>query len=484
MSVDNLAIAKATAMDIRSLHSFHFKKSVVQKLYKSYGAGFNMLDILRSLGRYSQVSNEILTAEEEAYDHRTITVGSSGVSVGGSAGATASFQLDADDLDSEDNYYPREKFNVLFGSTANGFIQALITDITVTGGGTTVTLTVTPTDTTKTISATYLYAGVEISIGASAFAAEMSQPDATSVGYFERTFHAQLMKETIGFGGMELAKQKWVEVEGIGYFNKELSRAEFALDRQLETTMIMGQMNTNSITQTSDISGSSNTVYMNKGIWTWIDELGGAINYTNSASIGIDDFDEAADYFETQGITNDIVLVLCGGDYLRRVENTCVEYFSNPGGASTQGGGLSDIFIDKISASGGEPGLDLNIGFRTIKKGGILFVFHKLPIFTNPYLFGIGDYLLNDAAIMCPVTYVKERKSGLTVPNLEARYVGLGSYSRERIVGTIGGMDGFATQHFGNPIISQIDGNFTYWLSHCMFPFYEAYKGILHKRSS
>ena len=178
------------------------------------------------------------------------------------------------------------------------------------------------------------------------------------------------------------------------------------------------------------------------------------------------------------------MLVVHGGGYIRRVENSCVDYISNPGGEVTQGGGLTTDFIDKVSTSRGEPGLSLNIGFKTIKKGGILFVFHKLPILSNPYLFGISDYMLSDAAMLLPITWVKDKKSGLTIPNLSARYVGLGGYSRKRIVGTIGGMDGFAKQMFGNPIINEIDGNNTYWLSHVMFPFMEANKGMLHKRTA
>ena len=485
MAVDNLAIAKATTYSIRSLHDFHFKKSVMNKLYKSYGDGFQMLDILRSLNYWYPIKNETLTAEEENRDTRTITIGASNVSVGGSPGATASFELHADDLDSENNYYPRVNFFVLCGSTVDGFVQARINSLTSDGASPTETITVViePVRVTDTLSSTYIAAGKVLAIMDSAFAVETTQPEPTSVGYSERTFYAQILKESIKFGGMELAKQKWVEVEGIGFFNKEFARVEFKLDRQEELALLMGQPNTNSLTQTSSMSSSSVPVYKNKGVYTWIDELGGEINYAGTTGIAIDDLDEASEYLQSQGITSDIVIVLCGAGYMRRVENGALIQVGNPAGESGGGGSLPDAFLDKIDTRGGKPGLELNIGFRTIKKGGLLFVFHTLPAFSDPMGLGADAYMLNDIGIMFPISKVKDRKSGISIPNLSARYIANGGYSRKRVVGKLGGMDGFM-QGMGFPIISEIDGNSTHWLSHVMFPFLEAYKGVLHKRNS
>lgn len=482
-AVDNQPIANVTTASIRSLHAFHFKKSVMQELYQTYGDGFNALDILRSLGRWAVVSNETMTAEEEGYSHRTITVGASNVSVGGSPGATGSFELDADDLDSGDRYYPREGFSVYFGDAANGFIDTRITNIS--AAGSTITLTVQPYDVSKTLSATYLYAGVEVAIGDSAFAVETGQPLGTSKGYWEREFFAQIFKETLGFGGMELAKQKWVEVAGIGFYSKEMARVEFNLDRQEEISLIMGQKNTNSITQTSLIDGQSNTVYKNKGVYTWIDELGGEVTYTDAGGVAMSLLDEIAAYLESQGVINSVVLILLGGSLSRRIENMGVEFMANPVGGALQGGGLPGEFINKFKADGPtKPSMDIDVGFRGIKKGGLYFVCHTLPAFTNPFTFGIDGYMLNDSAMVIPLGKVKDRKSGLTVPNLMAKYVGLGGYSRKRVLGTLGGMDGFARQQLGFPIVTAVDGFYTYFLSHVMFPFMEANKSLLWKRLS
>ena len=481
-AVDNQMVANATTYSIRSLHDFHFKKSVMEKLYQTYGDGWNALDILRSLGRYKTVSNETMTAEEEGYNHRTITIGSSNVTPAGGAGLTASFELDADDLDADDRYYPREGFSVYFGNTNLGFIDARITDIT--AAGSTVTLTVKPYDATKTLSASYVYAGAEVAIGDYAAAAETGQPPATSKGYFEREFYAQIYKETLTFGGMELAKQKWVEIAGLGFFNKEFARVEFLLDRQEEVSLIMGQKNTNSITEASAFDSGNVPVYKNKGLWTWIDELGGEVTYTDAAGLAMDDFDTMAEYLESQGVTHNVVLMLGGGSFMRRVENMGIEFISNTTGGSTSAG-LPGEFVDKFRADGpSDPSMDINVGFRGIKKAGHYFVMHTLPIFTNPFVFGIDGYMLKDSAMCIPLTKVKDRKSGLTIPNLQAYYVGLGAYSRKRVVATLAGMDGFGRQMLGYPIISELDGFNTYWLSHVMFPFMEANKSLLLKRTS
>ncbi len=479
--IDGQAIAGQRAHNVRSLWDFAFEPSVIRKLYKSYGQGFGALDLLRSLGRYEQVSNETFSAMEEVWDEQNIVIGPNNISVAGAQGATASFELADECLDTDGNYYPRENFTVTFGSTALGFIQATITSITQAVDGT-VTVVVEPWDASKTLSADYVFAGAEVAVNDSAWAAETGQPKGTVVGWFEREFYAQILKDTISFGGMELAKQMWHKKEGVGLFNAELVRGEFKLDRQEEAALLMGQPNTNSITQQSQVTQANVPVYKNKGVYTWIAEKGHTLSYNGTTDIQIPDFDEAAEYFESVGITDDIVLVLCGGSYLRRVENSGIKFMANPIDTTASGGGLPGDYLESVR-DGSKTLLNMNFGTQAVQKGGITFVFKKLPIFSNPTQFGLSGYKLNDAAIMVPVTTVKEAKSGVRIPNLHARYVGLNGYSRKRIMATLGGMDGFAKQRFGDPVVSEIDGNNTYWLSHVSFPFFEAWKGILHQRN-
>lgn len=477
MAKDNYPIANPTTNAIRSLHSFQFKKSVMDKLYKTYGQGFNTLDILRSLGRSESIANETMTAEEEGYDVRTITLGAT-TTVDSDDQFT--FSLDADDLDSSGNWYPRVGFTIQFGTPITGFTQARITSITAPSTIVAYRYNSSAPTFTALDAAGVLATGTEVGIFDSAFAAETGQPAATSLGTWERTFYAQIFKETIGFGGMELAKQKWVSPDGVNMFNKEMSRAEFALDRQMEASLIMGQANDNSVTQVSSVDGSSTPVYKNKGIWTWIDELGSEVTYTAAGGWSFDDFDEMAAYFESQGVTESVIMVLGGGNLLRRIENSGVDYVQGTSG----GLGTDNFFSSEGMIMSGSPDTYLNIGFRGVKKAGNLFLFRTLPIFTNPFQFGISDYMLNDAAIAIPLSKVKDAKSGLMIPNLMSKYVGIEGYSRERVAAPAAGMDGFLQQRMNAPMISSVDANNFYWLSHVMFPFMEANKGMIIRRSA
>jgi hypothetical protein len=484
MATDNLIISQANTIWTRSVHDYPWKESrIVDKLYKMFGDGFNTLDILRSLNRWDMVSNESMKANEEGYDHRTITIGAS-VTV--DSDNQVRFDLDADDVDTLGNYYPRVGFTITFGDTNRGFTQGRITAIA--AGGANVILTVNRYDNsgaaptfTNLNTWNLLITGTEVAICDSAFGVETGQPNATSMGVFEREFKAQIFKETIIFGGMELAKQKWItDMQGNAMFNAEMIRAEFGLDRQIECALIFGQSNEAALTQTSSVSGTAtaNTIGKIKGVYTWIDELGGELNYTLAGGMDITDWDEVAAYMESQGVPEGIILVLGGGAFISQIEQCGLDLVKGTSG------GLNVTFTDSEVQSmlAVEPNIRLNIGFQAFKKRGYLFLFRKLPILTNPYLFGIAGYMLNDSAIMFPISTVKDAKSGVTVPNLRACYVGIDGYSRKRVVGHMGGMDGYLQQRFGMPTTTSIDANYNYWLAHLMFPFMEANKGMLFKR--
>jgi hypothetical protein len=286
----------------------------------------------------------------------------------------------------------------------------------------------------------------------------------------------QLMKAAIKFGGMELAKKKWVAYEGVGFFNDEIAEVELLeLDAWCEMAMLMGQKTTNTaIVETSSVDSASNYVYTNEGIWQWIGEKGKDVTYTNSGSFAITDLNQVAQYFETKGITNANVLFTMGGDLYRRIEDSSVSYITGTAG------GLNWLFTPEA----GNGDKDLEVGFRHIKKAGLTFILHSNSILNNPYYLGNTTLLLKDAGVMFPVDYVKDGKTGLDIPNLSIKYCGNSTYNRKRVVGRIGGMDGFMQQQFGLPIISTIDANSVHWLTHVSFPFVEAWRGVRVYRSS
>ncbi|MFA6950927.1 MAG: hypothetical protein WCQ70_09595 [Lentimicrobiaceae bacterium] len=477
MAQDNLAIASATTAVIKSMHDFAFTPQLIKELYHTYGAGFTIVDFLRKCaGRSIMVSGDSIKHQEEAYTHRTIKIGTvTPISI-----EEVSFTLDADDFDSQGNIYPRVGFNVLFGDTITGFTEARLTSIVGTAPNTVLTFkrynTNAPTMSAQ-IAAGHIATGVEVTIGSSAFAPETRGTTPTTRGLFEREHFLQIFKEAIGFGGMELARQKWVEVQGVGLFNAELTRGEFLLDQQESMALWMGQQNNNSITQASAISGANNTVGKTIGVWDWIDRLGGEIGIS-STGMDVDDLDAAAAYLKSQGITSDVVLVMGGGSFLRKAENNFIDKVNGTAGS------LPESFLQAEHTLNGQPGMFLDFGFKLVKKSGILFCFVEDPILSNPKLLGNSHMKLEDAAMMFPMSMYKDPKSGLNLPNLYQAHAGLGGYSRKRIVGMFAGMDGFMQQNLNMPTISEIDGNNTHWLSNVGFPFMEANKALIIKRTS
>lgn len=486
MAVDNLPIATGNtyalrSLHLQSLHSWVHDPQIMQQIYKQYGNGFLMLDFLRSLNRVTSVADEQLITAERPYMHRTVTLGSS-VTI--SSDEQIIFDLDASDVDSSGRYYPREKFVITFGSTASavGLMQAIITDISTGGANVLITakrLNASAPSFNDLDGEGMVSTGQEVAIGDSAFGTETGQPNPTSLGVVQRTHYSQIFKEALKFGGQELAKSSyWIDLQGDGWYNMELARAEFLLDLQLEMALVMGQTNTKALVDTTD-DGDSVPINKNKGVWTWIDELGGDVNYTGVGGFAITDLDSVSTYLKSKGITETTCLLLAGDVLMKDIENEAVDYVQGSGGLPYT---FTDAYGDGMLS--GKPNMLLNIGFKAIKKGGILFLLAPMNLFDNPYLMGISDYMLNAAGMVIPITTVKDVNSGLNIPNLSARYRGLGSYSRERVVGNFAGMDGYMQQKYGYPAISEIDQNKTHWLSEMMFPFVEAYKGLLIKRTS
>ena len=63
---------------------------------------------------------------------------------------------------------------------------------------------------------------------------------------------------------------------------------------------------------------------MGRGIWDWVDSLGGEIA-TASTGVSIDDMDTIAEYLESQGITTGAVLIVGGGQFMRNAENNFLD---------------------------------------------------------------------------------------------------------------------------------------------------------------
>jgi hypothetical protein len=332
------------------------------------------------------------------------------------------------------------------------------------------------------VSAGNLATGVEIPIGASAFAVGTHGTTPTNVGSVQRTFYAQIYKEALGFDGMSLAQMKWMTFnQGTRFFNEEISRGEFMLEAQQETGLVMGQLNTAGLTQTSVMSGAAGLIGKTQGIYDWINALGGSI-HIGSAGLGVDDLDSIEAYMVNKGLQDTVVALYGGYSALSLLMNNV-----NAKLQGTSGGLVSEAYVNSVKDRlyGGNTKF-VNFNLQMIKRSHITFVLIPSPIFSNPTLLGTSRSLLQYAIMAFPLNYstVSINTEKVTIPNLMKRYVGLGSYKRERIVGMLAGMDGYMKQVQGVPITSDVDGSNVHWLSHVAYQYFEAFKSVLVTRST
>jgi len=438
MATDNSRIAEAyTLSSIASMHDFAFPDQVKNKLYQRYGKGFTLVQMFRNMGREFEMKNDYISAHELGSVHRTITT--DGASTGGAgAGDTVVITLSAADIDSQGAYYPRLGFTVYHLHTDN-LMYAL--QITAISGDSPPKLTLKPFDSTLTVGVGGIATGTELMIGGSAFAAGTGQPNPTSTGLYERDFYTTIAKESMGFDGPELAKERWMEKQ-IGGKKRIWSQAyadtEFLLDLAEDCNFLMGEENTNSITQTTvrNFVGSANTdaVRSGRGIWKWQDAIAGTLNY-GTGDFNLFDLDQVPVYMRSQGVTDGVAILAAGQGLALKLENSGLEFVKEYSGGT-------DFTRVVGRAFGGSEQRALDVGFKMFTKGGITYVLKVVDTFSNPKLFGVSTYPMNDSGFAFPVSSVKDKKSGLTIPNVSIGNFSHNSVNRKRVVGIVNGMSG------------------------------------------
>lgn len=453
MAVDNLRIAKAYTSEIASLHDFAFPPQVVNKLYQRYGKGFTLVQMFRNMGREFEMKNDYIDIHEQGAIHRTITT--TGASGGGAAaGDPVTITLDPDDLDANNAFYPRVNFTVEHIHTDNLMYALQITSIDVTTP-TAPILTLTPYDDTLVVGAGGIATGTELMIGGSAFAPGTGQPAPTSTGLFERHFYTTIAKESMGFDGPELAKQRWIEKQ-IGGESRIWSQAytdtEFLLDLAEDCNFIMGEENNNTLVGTS-ARGNVEAIRSGKGLWKWQDEVAGTLNY-GTGDFDLMDLDQVPVFLRSQGVTDAVVMLPAGQGLILKLENAGLNFIKEYSGGTDFKRIVSRAFRGSEQSA-------IDVGFRMFTKGGITFVLKVIDTFSNPKLFGMSTYPMDDSGMLFPVSSVKDKKTGLTVPNVAIGNLSHNGVNRKRVVGVINGMTGFMQY----PILSADDVADMYMLS-------------------
>ena len=440
-----------------------FEPEVAVDVVRRFGGGVTLTLLMNSMDRWMPVSRETWKRFEEGQYHRPFKLGANSTAATG-AGAAVTFRLSSADVISG-QYYPRRGY--IIGVPVGQETQMCIID-NITVSGSNVDLSVKPFDSTVTIPS--ISSGTELSILSHAKAAGTDQPDPSRMNYVDRDYNLQIIAETIQADGTTITDQTWAKRFDDGamvmnIWNPEFARAELLMDQYVDGMSFLGQINSNSITQTannmnslSSTKGIGNSITTSKGLFTWNRELGGEVEYS-SGSWNLTDLDEVEDYMRSQGVNTGTIMHLVGARLKRQVDAAAVNKI-----ASIDGG---DMFTGVVNQYfGGSKSMSMSLGFDVIKNTSYTHIFQVIDTFDNPWFMGAGGYGTTNRGLVFPISnmpVLDENRTKVMLPNINLRYKELNGYSRRREMWLNGaaGRGMYLTDYIG-----QTDALDAYWRSH------------------
>ena len=415
-----------------SLHSVMQKDQYLPDLYRTYGRAFDVLDFFWMVSKPGLVKNRTVKLWEIGNIKSNITT-STAIATG-AAGADITFKINANDYDTNGNpavrihqivYIPQS-----YQPTAINIRQNYQV-VSRSGNAGDYTFTARPFNASAQISAE-VPIGTTLSLGALQMAPGSGAVAGTTQATFERSFNTAILREHIGFEGGFLSHQNWDPIYNggkiLGYYNKALMDTEFLLDDQLNEYIFSGQTNGNSnLTQVSNFGGT-NRVLSGNGIWTSLDTSGQQLWY--SGAFQNSDYITAKNLLESQGIQDTDVIFAFGSDLQDDAEQSDLDFLKEYSGGS-------DLLMNMK---------DLGFYATTVMRGNIRFHKVKIKSFANPFTFGNDEYELSQSGFMMPTTKAKvkmENGAYARLNNVSLHFLGYGGENRTRVVGNLGGMNGF-----------------------------------------
>lgn len=440
------AIAQIYASDIISGFDLH-KPEIMNTLFRRYGdQGASYFNLVRSMGFDLPVANDTYGHFEDNHVHETFH--SRGIVAEGAAGATAQIILDTQDLDANNNYYPRKWDTVIFSNE----VQASIIDIDDTSDPTAPVLTVKPSEITDKIPA--LVAGEEIFINSGAFSEGSGQPDGALSGTWQYDNDAQIIKESIGVTGTEMVNQSWVTVTTAGqalpaYYYKGQIDLDYRLALKIDGALLWGKRTTNSIID----AGTGRPIKTTEGMIPYVRRLGNEMTSTLGA-FDVDKFDEIDTTLDREFAGN-YILSMLGIGLHHDVENALVTYFANTNIQFARQTTNDALFKSNES-------LGASVNFAYLTKSERTYLFKRMGSFSNKKLAGATGYTAKNMGLFLPINKKKDPVSGDMVDSFGTRYRSLGKYSRKMEVWQVGGAgEGLK--------VTDIDARNTYQRTHIGF---------------
>lgn len=430
-------VADAHGSKWLSLYSAELEPQVLREVYAKYGKGFDVLDMLSLVGKEISLKSQSLTSFQEGSYHRPVQLNAE-VSTGSiDSGMTFRIKTTAYDANGDTflrvgdsifipGYYVGKTYDVQLSVVTVGASGADCSAVPLENG---ISLTVAiPVN-------TYLQ------VGPTLYARGTAQPAAKSRGWYSRSYSTAISKETTEiYGGINAQQLYFVPRKGMpgktGVWSQAWADAEFALDEQINTQMLIGQPNENSLTQT-DVGAASGTVRSTKGLWMWMSEDSTDHVYANAWSEG--DFDSVKDIFRANGVVDQSAAFACGPKLYTQVENAALQYIKEFSGGTD------------LTNAAGEVGFQL----KSFQKSGVTYSIFELASFSNQNTFGANDKnYYAYAGMIIPETQVTlqdtegiynslgQTGGKMKIPNVCVGYLQNNGEDRKRIIKPIAGVNG------------------------------------------
>lgn len=404
------------------------------KLFQVFGNdGADTYDFCKAMGWMSPVAQEDYQSTEKDRIHETFHDKN-----GSAAAATKLITLDAQDIDANNHYYPRQGDEVRFRNGKTGIISndngANPPVFTVqTQTGTNLPLTVAGEE--ITIISRVQGEGSELLVGA-----------LTKVN--KRSYRLQIIPEKFIVTGTEMTNQKWVTelpgVNGSMFYLMGQQDAEMRSRLHAVGAWIYGEQNTVNVT---DALSTVNAPYRTmSGLLNVITASG--INLTYPAGLlSVNDYINVTRRLDKQGAGLDL---LCWGgfDFISQSDQVLMDYFKNYNVSQVIKGFTTNYF-------GGNEGLAAAVGFSAFKINGFNFMFKKNAIFSHPKYGGATGFTDSARAVIVPMS--KQSTSEGMVPSVGWRYKALDGHNRMSQIWINGAAGANPAQFIGFQDLNQLD---------------------------
>jgi len=395
------------------------KPQYIPELFKRFGAQFlPFFEFIRAMGREAPVMDSTLNAYEENRYVDSIKVAANVGDAG--AGNDLTFQLHADKVDTNGNYFVRTGQTVIMNNEAMGHVWTI--DDTVSPPN----ITLKPVSSTSTLGA--VTASQELAIISNAKSDGSSQPQGTVVGTSLRTFKAQIISETVEINGRQLVKELWYKVRndgtGIdGWYTPGTLRMDYMMALASDGAFLFGEERTNTTLKTkTGEEGAGEFIEYTEGLFPKMRTHGHTISYTAGAFDALD-FDQIGLYMKQQGVTSGFVVGMMGSEAYIDVREALKDYMDGNG---------TDYTNTVKALFGGDADLAAAVNFQSVKLGNVTYVLRELDHFNNPKTFAISGYDMPKQGFFFPLSTTMAQVNGKKVKmdNIATRYLSKDGYSR------------------------------------------------------